>query len=95
MQLANTLFFLALAILYAGFMCIALSQEVHAQHQCWSSRLNRIGLQTRLARRATGILLSLLAAILMVLTDGWEFGLVLWLMATSALATVLAYLLAK
>lgn len=95
MQLNHVLILLGMALLYIGLLCTALSQQKHFRHRRWAGRLNRIGLRNPGARRFTGALALLASAGLMVFTDGWGFGLVLWVMAAAALAVVVAWVLAR
>ncbi|MEQ9108866.1 MAG: DUF3325 family protein [Limnobacter sp.] len=94
MQLNHLLLLLSMALLYIGLLCTALSQQKHFRHRRWAGRLNRIGLRNPGPRRFTGALALLASAGLMVFSEGWGFGLVLWLMAAAALAALLAWMLA-
>ncbi|MBU0784977.1 MAG: DUF3325 family protein [Gammaproteobacteria bacterium] len=94
MQLNDWLLSLGMALLYIGLLCTALSQQKHFRHRHWAGRFNRIGLRSPGVRRLTGTFALLGSAGLMVFSEGWGFGLVLWLMAAAALAALLAWMLA-
>lgn len=94
MQLNGLLLPLGMVLLYIGLLCTALSQQKHFRHRPWSGRFNTIGLQSTGGRRFAGALALLGSASLMVVAEGWEFGLVLWVMAAATLAALLAWVLA-
>ena len=83
------------AMLYAGLLCTALSQRQHFRHRRWAGRFNRIGLRSPATRRVAGTLALLGSAGVLIFSQGWSFGLVLWVMATAALAALLAWMLAS
>ncbi|WP_334119705.1 DUF3325 family protein [Limnobacter sp.] len=95
MQLNDLLPPLGMALLYLGLLCTALSQQKHFRHRHWAGRFNRIGLRTPWMRRFAGTLALLGSAGLLVFSEGWGFGLVLWVMAAAALAASLAWVLSR
>ncbi|QJR28960.1 DUF3325 family protein [Limnobacter profundi] len=86
---------LAFSLLFSGLLLIALSQQAHFRHRRWAGRCNAIGLRSVGARRTAGLLALLLSAITLSFMQGIAFGLVVWVMATAALAVVLAWVLAR
>lgn len=94
MPIGPIVLIVAFALLFTGLLCLALSQHTHFRHPLWAGRLNRIGLKSTGARRAAGIVALLASAGLMATTEGWGFGLVLWVMAAATVATLLAWTLA-
>jgi hypothetical protein len=86
---------LAFLTIFGGLLFIALSQQAHFCNRRWAARCNAIGLRTVAARRMAGIFSLLLGAATLVMSEGIGFGLVLWVMATGALAAVLAWVLAR
>lgn len=86
---------LVFLLLFFGLLLIALSQQAHFRHRRWAGRCNAIGLRSVGARRTAGLLALLLSAITLSFMQGIAFGLVVWVMATAALAVVLAWTLAR
>ena len=86
---------LAFSLLFSGLLLIALSQQAHFRHRRWAGRCNAIGLRSVGAGRTAGLLALLLSAITLSFMQGIAFGLVVWVMATAALAVVLAWVLAR
>lgn len=85
---------LAVLTLFSGLLFIALSQQAHFHNRRWAKCCNAIGLRTVTARRMVGVATLLLSAAILVVAEGIGFGLVLWVMATGALAAMLAWVLA-
>lgn len=72
---------IALFLQAVGLLCLAMTQPAHAHHGRWARRLDRVWLNSRPRRLWAACLACVGSAALLVVQDGWAFGLVTWVMA--------------